>query len=220
MLVPLLIAAALHVDPDAGNNKFDATFDAPLGERINATSSAVACDVTYDEKAGAASGACSVPLTSITVDSEPTKTEHFQQWTTNKKVDPKECRIEAKFEGVKVEPALTGTPSNGVPKTSNSDAVPQPSKISGEAAFTVCGRARTDGKKERLTGTAMMLPDGRIRVRARVEKFNRDRYHIGPKYTDGWLSRVQQLAPVVAETGTLEISLFAKPAETKATAKP
>jgi hypothetical protein len=211
MLVPLLIAAALHVDPDAGNNKFDATFDAPLGERINATSSAVACEVTYDEKAGAASGACSVPLTSITVDSEPTKTEHFQQWVTNKKTDPKQCRIEAKFDGVKVEPNMTGTPSNGVP---------QASKISGEAAFTVCGRARSDGKKEKLAGTAMQLPDGRIRVRARVEKFNRDQYRIGPKYTEGWLSRVQQLAPVVAETGTIEISLFAKPAETNAAAKP
>jgi hypothetical protein len=211
MLVPLLIAAALHVDPDAGNNKFDATFDAPLGERINATSSAVACEVTYDEKAGAASGACSVPLTSITVDSEPTKTEHFQQWVTNKKTDPKQCRIEAKFDGVKVEPTLTGTPSNGVPTSS---------KISGEVPFTVCGRARSDGKKEKLSGTAMMLPDGRIRVRARVANFNRDQYRIGPKYTEGWLSRVQQLAPVVAETGTIEISLFAKPAETNAAAKP
>src|ERR1700736_210099 len=99
MLIPLIIAAALHVDPDSGNNKFDATFDAPLGERIMATSSAVACDVTYDEKAGTASGACSVPLTSITVDSEPTKTEHFQQWVTNKKTEPKQCRIEAKFDG-------------------------------------------------------------------------------------------------------------------------
>jgi hypothetical protein len=205
MLVPLLIAAALHVDPDAGNNKFDATFDAPLGERINATSSAVACDVTYEEKAGAASGACSVPLTSITVDSEPTKTEHFQQWATNKKSEPKECRIEAKFDGIKVEPAALSE---------------KPSKIDGDATFTVCGRARSDGKKEKLAGTAMMLPDGRIRVRARVEKFNRERYQIGPKYTEGWLSRVQQLAPVVAETGTVEISIFAKPAETKAATKP
>src|ERR1700687_5740551 len=108
MLIPLIIAAALHVDPDAGNNKFDATSDAPLGERINATSSAIACDLTYDEKTGAASGACSVPLTSITVDSEPTKTEHFQQWATNKKSDPKACRIEAKLDGVKIDPILPG----------------------------------------------------------------------------------------------------------------
>jgi hypothetical protein len=205
MLIPLLIAAALHVDPDAGNNKFNATFDAPLGERINAVSSAVGCELSYDDKTGAASGTCSVPLTSITVDSEPTKTEHFQQWVTNKKVDPKACKIEAKLDGLKVTPAtLSATPS----------------AFEGEVPFTVCGRARTDGKKETLKGNAMMLPDGRIRIRASVEKFNRDRYRIGPKYTDGWLSRVQQLAPVVAEVGTLEISVFAKPVETKAAAKP
>ena len=205
MLIPLLVAAALHVDPAAGNNKFNATFDAPLGERINAVSSAVGCDLTYDDASGAASGACSVPLASITVDSEPTKTEHFQQWTTNKKVDPKDCKLEAKLDGLKLAPAaLSATPS----------------KFEGEVPFTVCGRARTDGKKEKLTGNAMMLPDGRVRIRARVDKFNRDQYRIGPKYTDGWLSRVQQLAPVVAETGTLEISIFAKPAETKAVVKP
>ena len=29
MIIHLLVAAALHVDPDAGNNKFTATFDAP-----------------------------------------------------------------------------------------------------------------------------------------------------------------------------------------------
>ena len=53
-----------------------------------------------------------------------------------------------------------------------------------------------------------------------AEHFNRDKYKIGPKYTEGWLSRVQQLAPVVAEDGTIEISIFAKPAETKAAGKP
>jgi len=76
MVIQLLLAAALHVDPDAGNNKFSATFDAPLGERIEAVSSAVNCDLSYDDKAGTASGNCSVPLTSIMVDNEPTKTEH------------------------------------------------------------------------------------------------------------------------------------------------
>lgn len=205
MLIHLLLAAALHVDPEAGNNKFNATFDAPLGERINAVSSAVGCELTYDDKAGTASGSCSVPLASISVDSEPTKTEHFQQWATNKKSDPKECRIEARLEGVKLEPAALGE---------------KPSQISGEAAFTVCGRARSDGKKEKLAGTAMTLPDGRIRIRARVDKFNRDKYRIGPKYTDGWLSRVQQLAPVVAEVGQLEVSIFATRAETTSAAKP
>ena len=30
----------------------------------------------------------------------------------------------------------------------------------------------------------------------------------GPKWTDGWLARVQQLAPVVATDGTIEVNLF------------
>jgi len=195
MLIALLLAAAggLKVDPDAGNNKFDATFDAPLGEKIMATSSAVGCNVTYDK--GTASGTCSVPLTSITVDSEPTKTEHFQQWATNKKMDAKSCTLEAKFDNL--------------PLTI-------PGNFSGPAAFKICGKPGT----EQVTGNTLQLPDGRVRVRARVEHFNRDKYKIGPKYTEGWLSRVQQLAPVVAEEGTVEIALFAKPAETKAAAKP
>ena len=197
MLIQLLLAAtALHVDPDA---KFNATFDAPLGERINAVSSAVGCDLTYDDKAGLASGACSVPLTSIMVDNEPTKTEHFQQWATNKKVDPKECKLEAKFDGLKV-----GTLSD------------KPAQFQGEVPFTICGKS---AKPEHLTGNAMQLADGRVRIRARVAKFNRDKYKIGPKYTEGWLSRVQQLAPVVAETGELEISVFAKAVTPKEAAK-
>src|SRR5690349_6006999 len=99
MLIALLLAAAggLHVDSDAGNNKFDATFDAPLGEKIVATSSSVGCDFTTD--GDKVSGTCSLPLTSIMVDNEPTKTEHFQQWATNKKVDPKNCKLEAKLSG-------------------------------------------------------------------------------------------------------------------------
>jgi hypothetical protein len=48
-----------------------------------------------------------------------------------------------------------------------------------------------------------------IRIRAHVEKFSRDRYHIGPKYTEGWLARVQSLASVVAEEGSVDLSLFA-----------
>ena len=192
MIAALALAAALAVDPDSGNNKFNATFDAPLGEQINAVSSAVACDLKLD--AGIASGTCSVPLTSIMVDNEPTKTEHFQQWATNKKVDPKQCKVEAKFAGL---PAKV------------------PGDFSGEAQFTICGKTGT----EKVTGTTMQLPDGRLRIRAKVDHFNRDKYKVGPKYTEGWLSRVQQLAPVVAATGTIDISVFAKPAETKAAAR-
>ena len=196
-MILILLAAALTVDGEAGNSKFTAMFDAPLGEQISAVSSAVSCKLDYDK--GTASGTCTVPLTSISVDSEPTKTEHFQQWATNKKMEPKSCTIEATLAGLKAEPA---------------ELSEKPSQLSGEAAFKVCGKARTGGGKEKLTGTAMKLPDGRIRIRVKVDKFDRDAYKIGPKYTEGWLSRVQQLAPVVAESGTIDISIFAKPAET------
>jgi hypothetical protein len=176
----------------AGNNKFDAVFDAPLGEKIMATSSKVTCDLAYND--GTASGTCKVPLTSIDVDSEPTKTEHFHQWATNKKLDPKKCNIVAKFEGVRLSGPIAAAPA----------------AFSGESAFTVCGKARSDGGKEKVVGNAMLLPDGRIRIRARVDKLNRDQYRIGPKYTEGWLARVQRLAKVVAEKGTVELLLFAK----------
>jgi hypothetical protein len=193
LILALIAAASLKVDPNAGNSKFDATFDAPLGEKIMATSAAVGCDLTLNDQTAA--GACSVPLTSVTVDSEPTKTEHFQQWATNKKVEAKKCALEAKFDGLKLEAPISATPV----------------KFNGDAAFKVCGKPRTDGGKEKLEGTAVQLANGAIRIRAKVEKFSRDKYKIGPKYTDGWLSRVQQLAPVVADEGTIEISVFAKP---------
>jgi len=53
-----------------------------------------------------------------------------------------------------------------------------------------------------------------IRIRARIEGFDRERYRIGPKWTAGWLARVQQLAPVVATEGTIDVSLFAMEPET------
>src|SRR5258707_12504214 len=93
-------AEEFNVDPSAGNSTFNAVFDARLGERINATSSAVECSVSYDEKGGTMSGTCSVPLTTIKVDNEDTKTEHFQQWATNKKMQPKDCKFAAKFSTV------------------------------------------------------------------------------------------------------------------------
>src|SRR5262249_14323919 len=69
----------LKVDPDAGNNTFSAVFDAALGERITAVSSAVGCTIVADEGKLEGHAQCSVPLTSITVDSDETKTDHFQQ---------------------------------------------------------------------------------------------------------------------------------------------
>ncbi len=38
----------LRVDGKAGNNTLNGVFDAPLGERITATSSAVTCDIQVD----------------------------------------------------------------------------------------------------------------------------------------------------------------------------
>jgi hypothetical protein len=194
------LAEDFRVDPETGNNKFDAVFDAALGERITAQSSAVSCELRYDEKTGLASGRCSVPLTRIRVDNDDTKTEHFGQWVTNKKSDPKACRFEATFEGVKV----------------GSLAPEQPVPFAADVPFTVCGRGRADGAREKLTGTALLFPPGSygekktIRIRARIEGFDRDAYRIGPKYTEGWLARVQRLAKVVAEQGTIDLSLFAK----------
>lgn len=194
------LAEELRVDPDAGNNTFNAVFDAKLGERITAQSSAVACDLRYDDKTGLASGTCSVPLTSIKVDNEDTKTEHFQQWATNRKSAPAACSFAATFDGVKVG-AL-------VPE--------QPVSFAGEVPFTVCGRRPVDGRKEKVKGTALLFPGGAygetrtVRIRATIYGFDRDAYHIGPKYTDGWLARVQSLAKVVADQGTIELSLFAK----------
>ena len=188
------------VNPDAGNSSFSAVFDAALGERINAVSSAVGCDVTYDEKTGLASGRCSVPLTSIKVDADDTKSDHFQQWTTNKKSEPKDCSFVATFSGVKLGSL---TPE-------------KPAPFAADIPFTVCGRGRSDGGKEKVTGTALLFPPGvygekkTIRIRATIASFNRDAYRIGPKYTDGWLARVQSLAKVVAEQGTIDLSLFAK----------
>ncbi len=195
-----VLAEDLRIDPDAGNNTLNAVFDAKLGERITAQSSAVACDLRYDEKAGLAAGRCSVPLASVKVDNEDTKTEHFQQWVTNKKTDPQACRFEASFEGVKVGALAPGRP---VPFTA-------------EIPFTVCGRRPVDGRKEKAKGTALLFPPGAygekktVRIRATIEHFDRDAYRIGPKYTEGWLARVQSLAQVVADEGTIELSLFAK----------
>ncbi len=189
-----------RVDPSVGNSTFTAVFDAVLGERITAQTSSVGCDIRYDEKTGLASGTCSVPLTSIMVDNEPTKTEHFQQWATNKKSDPKTCSLEARFENVRVGTLAPETPT----------------PFSAEVPFTVCGRSREDGGKEKVAGTAVLFPAGSyglaetIRVRATVKHFRRDAYRIGPKFTEGWLARVQSLARVVADEGTVELTLFAK----------
>jgi hypothetical protein len=193
-------AEELRVKPDAGNNAFSAVFDAALGERISAVSSAVGCEIVYDEKAGTASGRCSVPLTSIRVDNDDTKSDHFRQWATNKKSDPARCKLEATFAGVKVGPLVAE----------------QPVPFAAEIPFTVCGRGRAGGGNEQVRGAAVLFPPGAygdgktIRIRATIVDFDRDAYRIGPQYTEGWLARVQSLAKVVARKGTVELSLFAR----------
>ena len=192
-------AEEFTVNPEAGNSGFSAVFDAALGERITAVSSAVGCQVSLDAS-GAASGRCAVPLATIQVDADATKSDHFRQWATNKKSDPAACNLEAVFSGVQLG-ALRPE---------------EPAPFSAEIPFTVCGRTRADGGREKVTGTAVLFPPGAygerktIRIRATIAGFDRDLYRIGPRYTDGWLARVQSLAKVVAEKGTVELSLFAK----------
>src|SRR2546428_11563434 len=87
-------ATQFAVDPEVGNNAFTAVFDSQIGERITAVSSAVGCTLTVDEAKREGRASCSVPLGSIRVDNDDTKTEHFGQWATNKKTDPKQCTFQ------------------------------------------------------------------------------------------------------------------------------
>jgi hypothetical protein len=195
-----LASGPLNVDPTAGRNNFTAVFDSQVGERITAQSSHVDCNVTWDDKANSFSGKCSVPLTTITVDNNEDKADHFQQWATNKKSKPKDCRFEATFTDVKLDMPFSAT---------------APSHFAADVPFTICGRARTDGGKEHLTGEAFIPADvgtgpQTVRIRAEVKDFSREKYQIGPAFTEGWLARVQQLAPVVADKGTIDLSLFAQ----------
>jgi len=191
----------LRVDGKAGNNTLNAVFDAPLGERITATSSAVSCDIQVDPEGSHLGGRCSVPLASITVDADPTKSDHFRQWATNRKSDPSRCMLSTELASVAVS----------LPKASG-----ESTEFQADLPFTVCGRPREDGGREHVTGTVFRLEDGWLRVRARIEHFHREAYRIGPRFTEGWLARVQSLAKVVAEEGTLELTLFAAPPEASA----
>jgi hypothetical protein len=192
-------AEGFKVHGDVGNSTMTAVFDAPLGERINAVSNEVDCDLTWDDKTGM-SGTCEVPIMGIRVDNDDTKSDHFRQWATNKKMDPKDCKLTAKFSNVKPKSPLVAE---------------QKISFEAEVPFTVCGRARDDGKPEHVSGVALLLPAGTygdaktIRIDAHVENFNRESYHVGPKWTDGWFARVQGLAKVVAPTGNVDMRLFA-----------
>jgi len=188
------------VDPEAGNNTFSAVFDAALGERIMAVSSSVNCTIMVDEGQLEGKAKCSVPLTAIRVDNDDTKTDHFQQWATNKKVDPAKCTFDLEIPLVKVQTPLEEK---------------KPITFTTDGTFTICGRKHDTGQPEHVQGTVVLLPvdssgDTRtLRIRAHIENFNREQYGISPKNTAGWLARVQQLAPVVATEGTIEVNIFA-----------
>ena len=198
-------------NPILGNSTFSAVFDAVIGERITAVSSAIECTITVEAGQKSGGAKCSVPLTSIMVDSEPTKTEHFQEWATNKKTEAKQCRFDLEIPNVTVDTALEDK---------------KPVEFSSEGTFTICGRKREGEKPEKITGSVIYLPPGTygknrtLRVRAKIEGFNREEYGISPAQTQGWLARVQQLAPVVAAEGTIEVTVFAiAPAEETAEQK-
>lgn len=197
-------AKQFKVNGDAGNSTMSAVFDAPLGERISAISSSVSCDLDIDPKAGAAKGKCAIPLTAIMVDGDATKTDHFYQWATNKSSDPLQCAIELSIDSAKTNGALEAN---------------KPSAFRYSGVLTVCGRGHDKSAKEIVDGTVVLLPVGTygdkdvVKIRAKIEKFNREAYHIGAKWTDGWLAKVQQLANVVAPEGTIEVNLFARATE-------
>ena len=194
-------AAPYATNPDAGNNSLSAVFDAAIGERITAVSSAVDCTLSVDEPTQTGTATCRVPLTTIEVDNEPTKTEHFQQWATNKKGSPDECALELEVDEIKIEQPV---------------AAKVPAEFETTGTFTVCGRKKEGGGAEKITGTIIHLPAGTygsqetIRIRAKVSDFDREAYGISPASTPGWLARVQSLAPVVASKGDIEVNLFAK----------
>jgi hypothetical protein len=192
--------ARFAVDPTVGNNAFTAVFDSPIGERITAVSSAVGCRLSIDEEKLEGRATCSVPLTSIRVDNDDTKSEHFGEWATNKKVEPTKCTFDLEVPSVKL-------PSPVEPK--------QPVSFISEGTFTICGRRREDHRPERIQGTVIYLPPGTygakrtLRIRAHIDHFDREKYGVSPKNTAGWLARVQQLAPVVGTEGTIDVNLFA-----------
>ena len=203
--VPVFADTAFTVDPAAGRNQFTAVFDATVGERIVAVSSEVGCAITVDERARVGSARCSVPLKSVRVDAHETKTEHFRQWATNAQGDPAACRLDVALGPVTVpSPAAAGAPVT----------------VETPVTFTVCGRRRDDGGAERARITVAEAAPARagaprlLRIRAHVDGFDRERYRVGPRFTPGWLARVEELAGVVAPIGTIDVSLFATaPAE-------
>ena len=71
-----------------------------------AVTSGIDCTVTVDEGKLDGTAKCLVPLKAIKVDNDDTKTEHFQQWTTNKKSESEKCTFDLDVPGVKLPSAL------------------------------------------------------------------------------------------------------------------
>lgn len=198
--VPVRAGTTFAVDPEAGNNAFTAVFDAAIGERISAVSSAIGCTLTVDEVKLEGHATCSVPLSSIRVDNDDTKTEHFGEWATNKQSEPSKCTFDLDVPKVTLPPPVEERKAVA---------------FSAEGTFTLCGRKRDDKRPEKISGTVIYLPAGTygskrtLRIRAHLEQFNREKYGVSPQNTPGWRARVQQLAPVVAAEGTIDVNIFA-----------
>lgn len=199
-LVRLAAAATYTVDEAALGNAMTAVFDSAVGERITAVSPRIACRLTVDETALTGSGHCSVPLTSIAIDNTPTKSEHFQQWATNKKSEPEACSLELTLPEVRLPGPVTPD---------------RPVQFHTDGTFTICGRARDDKGAERIAVTLTYLPEHgdakvhALRIRAHVDHFDRERYGVSPRATAGWLARVEQLSDVVATEGVIDVSVVA-----------
>src|SRR5215468_8380558 len=153
------------VDSEAGNNTFSAVFDAAVGERITAVSSAVACTLRVDEEQLTGQASCQVALGSIRVDNDDTKSDHFRQWATNKKMEPRKCELKLDVPSLKL-------PAPVEPM--------KPVAFETEGTFTICGRPRDDKGAEAIRGTIVYLPAGAyndsrtLRIRAKIEGFDRE----------------------------------------------
>src|SRR5262245_8453134 len=133
------------VDPEAGNNTFRAVFDAAIGERITAVTSEVGCNLRVHERKLTGQATCSVPLTSIRVDNDDTKSEAFRQWATNQKVVPERCAVALEVPDLKLDAPVE--PMKPVP-------------VEAEGAVTICGRPRDDKGTEKISGAVVYLPAG------------------------------------------------------------
>src|SRR5262249_54529416 len=133
------------VDPEAGNNTFSAVFDAAIGERITAVSSAVECTLRVDEEKLAGPAPGSAPPGPTRVDNDDTKSDHFGQWATNKRVDPRKCRSGLDVPGLKRDGPVQAM---------------KPVPFETDGTFTICGRPRDDKGPERISGTIIYLPAG------------------------------------------------------------